>query len=284
MKRFNEILFSSSARLFALFIIVLAALVAVMLYIEAHEAMSAFGLDFLFSSKWAPNIEKFGASGAIISSLITTFVSVILSLPIALGIAVYLALMAPLPIKNALGSLVELLAAVPSVIYGMWGLFFLAPIMRDFVGGNGLGLLTASIVLAVMILPLIASVSRDAIETVPDMMKESAYALGATTFDTIKSVVFPYTKQAIIGAVVLALGRAIGETMAAAVVIGSSHKIPDSLLSAGNSIPVVLANEFTEADSSIYTSSLFYLAFILFIMSFLCINAAKLLLIKRKGN
>ncbi|GHS87178.1 phosphate transport system permease protein [Campylobacterota bacterium] len=255
-----------------------------MLYIEAHEAINLFGLDFLFSSKWAPNVEKFGAAGAIISSLITTFLSMILALPIALGIAVYLGLMAPKPIKNTLGALVELLAAVPSVIYGMWGLFFLAPIMRDLVGGNGLGLLTTSIVLAIMILPLIASVSRDAIETVPDMMKESAYALGATMFDTIKNIVLPYAKHAIVGAAILALGRAIGETMAAAFVIGSAHKIPDSLLSAGSSIPVVLANEFTEADSSIYTSSLFYLAFILFIMSFLCIGAAKLLLIKRKGN
>ncbi|MDR2904997.1 MAG: phosphate ABC transporter permease subunit PstC [Helicobacteraceae bacterium] len=279
---FLEFLFHNISRIFAIAIILTAALIAVMLYSEASEAIKAFGVNFLFTEKWAPNVEKFGAAGAIISSLVTTFLSMLLALPIALGIAAYLALIAPRRVKDALGSLVELLAAIPSVIYGMWGLFFLAPILREIFGGNGFGLLTASIVLAIMILPLIASVSRDAIETVPEIMKESAYALGATTFDCVRSVIFPYAKTAIVGAAILALGRAIGETMAAAFVIGSVHKIPENLLSTGASIPVVLANEFTEADSAIYTSSLFYLALILFVMSFSLITIAKLLLIRKQ--
>jgi phosphate transport system permease protein len=179
------------------------------------------------------------------------------------------------------GTAIELLAAIPSVIYGMWGFFYFAPLLRTIIGGNGLGLLTAGVVLSIMVLPFMASVARDAMNTTPNILKESAYALGATKWDVIKGVIIPYAKAGIVGAAILALGRAIGETMAVTFVMGNVHKIPSSITSAATSIPVTLANEFTEADSTLYYSSLFYLALILFLISFVIIAIAKFMFLRK---
>ncbi|MDY0117599.1 MAG: phosphate ABC transporter permease subunit PstC, partial [Sulfurimonadaceae bacterium] len=184
-------------------------------------------------------------------------------------------------LKGFFGVSVELLAAIPSVVYGMWGLFFFVPILRALFGGTGIGLLAAGIVLAIMILPFMAAVTRDAMNTTPDILKESAYALGATQWDVIKDVIIPYAKAGIIGSVILALGRAIGETMAVTFVMGNVHHTPSSIIDPTTSIPVTLANEFAEADSSLYFSSLFGLALTLLIMSFVVIAVAKFYFLRK---
>ncbi len=251
------------------------------LFQEAKPAIDAFGFDFLTDSKWAPNLEKFGAFPAIMGSIMSTALAMFLAVPLAIGVAIFLSEIAPAKMKTPVGVSIELLAAIPSVIYGMWGLFYFVPIIRDMFGGLGIGLLTAGIVLAVMVLPFMAAVTRDAMNTTPDILKESAYALGGTKWDVIKDVVIPYAKAGIIGAAILALGRAIGETMAVTFVMGNVHKIPSLITDPATSIPVALANEFAEADENLYFSSLFYLAMVLFIISFSIISFAKFAFLKR---
>lgn len=251
------------------------------LFQEAKPAMDAFGFDFITDSKWAPNLEKFGAWPAIVGSIFSTSLAMFLAVPIAIGVAIFLSEIAPNKLKSPVGVSIELLAAIPSVIYGMWGLFYFVPIIRDLFGGLGIGLLTAGIVLAVMVLPFMAAVTRDAMNTTPDILKESAYALGGTKWDVIKDIVIPYAKAGIIGAAILALGRAVGETMAVTFVMGNVHKIPSLITDPATSIPVALANEFTEADEDLYFSSLFFLAIVLFIMSFAIITFAKVVFLKR---
>jgi len=251
------------------------------LFQEAKPAIDAFGFDFITNSKWAPNLEKFGAWPAIVGSILSTALAMSLAIPIAIGVAIFLSEIASEKLKNPVGISIELLAAIPSVIYGMWGLFYFVPIIRDAFGGLGIGLLTAGIVLAVMILPFMAAVTRDAMNTTPDILKESAYALGGTKWDVVKDIIIPYAKAGIIGAAILALGRAVGETMAVTFVMGNVHKIPSLITDPTTSIPVALANEFTEADEDLYFSSLFFLAMILFIMSFAIITFAKFAFLKR---
>ncbi|MDR1614352.1 MAG: phosphate ABC transporter permease subunit PstC [Campylobacteraceae bacterium] len=281
MNKINDFIFLNITRLaaFALFVILLA--IFIVLFIEAKPAIDTFGTDFLISSKWAPNLEIFGGFPAIAGSILSTLIAMALAVPLALGIAIFLSEIAVQKLKAPVGVAIELLAAIPSVIYGMWGLFYFAPILRVLFGGNGLGLLSAGIVLSIMILPFMASVARDAMNTTPDILKESAYALGATKWDVIKSVIIPYAKAGVLGAAILALGRAIGETMAVTFVMGNVHKIPDTITSAATSIPVTLANEFTEADSALYYSSLFYLALILFAISFIVIGIAKFIFFRK---
>jgi len=251
------------------------------LFQEAKPAIDAFGFDFITNSKWAPNLEKFGAWPAIVGSIMSTSLAMFLAVPLAIGVAIFLSEIAPDKMKNPVGVSIELLAAIPSVIYGMWGLFYFVPIIRDIFGGLGIGLLTAGIVLAIMVLPFMAAVTRDAMNTTPDILKESAYALGGTKWDVIKDIIIPYAKAGIIGAAILALGRAVGETMAVTFVMGNVHKIPSLITDPATSIPVALANEFAEADEDLYFSSLFYLAMILFIMSFAIITFAKVAFLKR---
>jgi phosphate transport system permease protein len=281
VNKINDFIFLNITRLaaFALFVILLA--IFIVLFIEAKPAIDTFGTDFLISSKWAPNLEIFGGFPAIAGSILSTLIAMALAVPLALGIAIFLSEIAVQKLKAPVGVAIELLAAIPSVIYGMWGLFYFAPILRVLFGGNGLGLLSAGIVLSIMILPFMASVARDAMNTTPDILKESAYALGATKWDVIKSVIIPYAKAGVLGAAILALGRAIGETMAVTFVMGNVHKIPDTITSAATSIPVTLANEFTEADSALYYSSLFYLALILFAISFIVIGIAKFIFFRK---
>jgi phosphate transport system permease protein len=223
----------------------------------------------------------FGGWVPIVGTLLSSAIALVFALPIAMGIAVFLAEIAPKNISNVVGIAIELLAAIPSIIFGMWGLYYFAPLVADVVGGYQVSLLTAGLVLGVMILPFMAAITRDSMNTTPDVLKESAYALGATKFEVIKDVIFPYSKVGIIGSIILALGRALGETMAVAFLIGSIFKLPDAINDPTVSIPVAMANNFGEA-SGLGESSLFYLALILFIMSFLVIGIAKFVFLRKK--
>ncbi len=222
----------------------------------------------------------YGGLVPLVGTLLSTAIALIFSLPIAMGIAVFLSEIAPKNVSNIVGIAIELLAAIPSIIFGMWGLYYFAPIVQKFFGGFQVSLLTAGLVLGVMILPFMASITRDSMNTTPDVLKESAYALGATKFEVIKDVIFPYSKVGIIGSVILALGRALGETMAVAFLIGSIFQLPKKITDPTISIPVALANNFGEA-TGLGLSSLFYLAFILFILSFVIISFAKFYFLRK---
>ena len=222
----------------------------------------------------------YGGLVPIVGTILTTIIALAFSLPIAMGIAVFLSEIAPKNISYVVGIAIELLAAIPSIIFGMWGLYYFAPIVADIVGGYQVSLLTAGLVLGVMILPFMAAITRDSMNTTPNVLKESAYALGATKFEVIKDVIFPYSKVGIIGSIILALGRALGETMAVAFLIGSIFVLPDAINSPTISIPVAMANNFGEA-SGLGESALFYLALILFVISFGVISLAKFYFLKK---
>jgi len=222
----------------------------------------------------------YGGLIPIVGTLLSTLIALAFALPIAMGIAVFLAEIAPKNISNIVGIAIELLAAIPSIIFGMWGLYYFAPIVADIVGGYQVSLLTAGLVLGVMILPFMAAITRDSMNTTPGVLKESAYALGATKFEVIKDIIFPYSKTGIIGSIILALGRALGETMAVAFLIGSIFSLPAAINDPTISIPVAMANNFGEA-SGLGESALFYLALILFVISFGVISIAKFYFLKR---
>lgn len=281
MNRFLDRFFHLSTLSIALLTLLVTGAIFGVLLDEAKPAMDALGLSFLIDTKWAPNLDKFGALPAIVGSILSTALAMLIAVPLAIGVAIFLSEISPQILKTPVGVSIELLAAIPSVVYGMWGLFYFVPIIRDLFGGLGIGLLTAGIVLAIMILPFMAAVTRDAMNTTPDILKESAYALGGTKWDVVKDVVIPYAKAGIIGAAILALGRAIGETMAVTFVMGNVHKIPSLITDPATSIPVALANEFTEADGELYFSSLFYLALVLFVISFVIIAFAKYAFLNR---
>ncbi len=223
----------------------------------------------------------FGGFIPIVGTILSTLIAMVFSIPIAMGIALFLSEIAPEFLIKPVGVAIELLAAIPSIIYGMWGLFYFAPIVQKIFGGSQISLLTAGLVLGVMILPFMAAITRDAMNTTPDVLKESAYALGATKFEVVKDVIFPYAKVGIIGSIILSLGRALGETMAVAFLIGSVFKLPHHLTDPTISIPVVLANNFGEANGDMM-SALFYLAFILFVFSFVVIGIAKFYFLRGK--
>ena len=222
----------------------------------------------------------FGGLVPIVGTLLTTLIALAFSLPIAMGIAVFLAEIAPKNISDIVGIAIELLAAIPSIIFGMWGLYYFAPMIADLVGGYQVSLLTAGLVLGVMVLPFMAAITRDSMNTTPAVLKESAYALGATKFEVIKDIIFPYSKVGIIGSIILALGRALGETMAVAFLIGSIFVLPQKITDPTISIPVAMANNFGEA-SGLGESALFYLALILFVISFVVISIAKFYFLKK---
>lgn len=282
-------------------VLTLILMIILVLYKESSLAIHRFGIiNFITTQNWDPVKQIFGAAAPLFGTVVITILSLTLAIPVALGIAIFLAEVSPHFFKTPVGIAIEMLAAIPSIIYGMWGLFTLAPIMSEHIEPaiqktlgqipligkifegtpQGIDLFTASVVLSIMIIPFIASVARDSLNLTPDLMKESAYALGATKWDVVKDVMIPYAKLGIYGGVVLALGRALGETMAVAFVLGNRHEITTSLFDAAATITVTLANEFTEADSDIYLSSLFYLALILFVLSFLILAVAKLFLLK----
>jgi phosphate transport system permease protein len=268
---------------------------------ESSLAIGKFGVwKFLTSTDWDPVKESFGALTNIYGTVVTTALSLLIAIPVAIGIAIFVTEISPNFLKGPIGGAIELLAAIPSIIYGMWGLFTLSPIMSKYIEPflkkifsdvpligvlfqgtpMGIDILTASIILSIMIIPFTASISRDSFNLTPAVVKESAYAIGATQWEVVKNVVIPYSKLGIFGGIVLSLGRALGETMAVAFVLGNNHKITASLFDAAATITVTLANEFAEADSNIYLSSLFYLALILFVMSFVTLAVAKFFLLR----
>lgn len=284
--------------------VVVVALVLGIFYVlvaESSLSIKKFGiLSFVFSTEWDPVKEVFGAATTLYGTFVTTILSLLIAVPIALGVAIFVTEVAPGPLKGPISMAIELLAAIPSIIYGMWGLFTLAPIMAEHIEPAlqdslgrlpiigklfegtpmGIDLFTASIILSIMIIPFTASIARDAFNLTPSIVKESAYAVGATKWEVIKDVVLPYSKLGVYGGVVLSLGRALGETMAVAFVLGNNHQITASLFDAAATITVSLANEFTEADTDIYLSSLYYLALILFVLSFITLALAKVFLVK----
>ena len=255
------------------------------LFTYAQEAMHEFGFDFLFNETWEADEDDeggiFGGFVPIIGTLLSTLIAMAIATPLAMGIAIFLTEIASEAIAKPVSIAIELLAAIPSIIYGMWGLFYFAPIVQSVIGGNGVGLLTAGIVLAIMIIPFMAAISRDAMNTTPLVLKESAYAMGATKFEVIKDVIMPYSKGGIIGSIILALGRALGETMAVAFLIGSVMSIPGKITDPTTSIPVLLANNFAEAQD-LEMSSMYFLALILFVVSFFIISIAKFYFLGRK--
>jgi phosphate transport system permease protein len=236
--------------------------------------------DVMFDEDDVETKTIYGGLVPIVGTILTTLIALLFALPIAMGIAVFLAEIAPKNISHVVGIAIELLAAIPSIIFGMWGLYYFAPIVANLVGGYQVSLLTAGLVLGVMILPFMAAITRDSMNTTPGVLKESAYALGATKFEVIKDIIFPYSKTGIIGSIILALGRALGETMAVAFLIGSIFVLPTAINSPTISIPVAMANNFGEA-SGLGESALFYLALILFIISFAVISIAKFYFLKK---
>ncbi len=296
-----DIIFSATTAIASFSVIILIIGILYVLISESSLAIEKFGiLKFLASTDWDPVKESFGALTNIYGTVITTFLSLIIAIPVAIGIAIFVTEISPNFLKGPIGAAIELLAAIPSIIYGMWGLFTLSPIMSRYIEPflkkitvgvpfvsilfqgtpMGIDILTASIILSIMIIPFTASISRDSFNLTPAIVKESAYAIGATKWEVIKNVVIPYSKIGVFGGIVLSLGRAIGETMAVAFVLGNNHRITTSLLDAAATITVTLANEFAEADNDIYLSSLFYLALVLFVMSFITLAIAKYFLIK----
>lgn len=281
--KMRELIFFNLTRGASIFVLVILFAIFAALVYYSLPAISKFGIGFLASSDWDVVKEQFGGAASIYGSIISTVIAMILATPVAIGIAIFLTEIAPFKIRNFFSINIELLAAIPSIVYGMWGFLYFVPLIQKLFGGTGMGLLTGGIVLSIMILPFIASVTRDSMQTTPEILKESAYALGATQFDVIKDVVFPYSKAGIIGSIILALGRAFGETMAVAFLLGGLPVVPSSITDPATSIPVTLATQFGEAmGNKIYESSLFYLALILFVISFFTIAIAKFVFLRKK--
>ncbi len=281
-----------------LFLTLLAIIVS--LVAGAWPAIRAFGLGFVTSTAWNPVTEEFGALVPIYGTLVSSAIAMLIGIPVSFGIALFITEICPRWLKRPLGIAVELLAGIPSIIYGMWGLFVFAPFMADYVQPwvndtlgelplvgvlfqgppMGIGMLTAGLILSIMVIPFISAVMRDVFEVVPPMLKESAYGVGATTWEVVSRIVLPYTKIGVTGGIMLGLGRALGETMAVTFVIGNAHQLSLSLLMPGNTISAALANEFTEAVGDLYLSSLIALGLILFLITFVVLACARLLLVR----
>ena len=303
-QRIQDFFFHKITLLFAASVLLVLVGIIVSLAIGAAPAFKEFGAGFVTRVEWDPVGDQFGALIAIWGTLATSLIALAIAFPISFGIALFLTEICPAWLRRPMGTAVELLAGVPSIIYGMWGLFVFAPLFADrvqpllketigqlpvigqlFQGPTmGIGILTAGIILAVMIIPFISSVMRDVFEIVPTVLKESAYGLGCTKWEVVRKVVLPYTRNGVVGGVMLGLGRALGETMAVTFVIGNAHDLSWSLFSAGNSISSTLANEFAEAASTLHSSSLFALALILFAITFIVLSAAKLMLVGMARN
>jgi phosphate transport system permease protein len=299
-QRFREMLFKGATLAAALLVLLLLGGVVLSLLHGSWPAFSHFGFSFLTREVWNPVTDEYGALAPVYGTLVTSLIAMLIAIPVSFGIAIFLTELAPDWLKRPVGVAVELLAAVPSIIFGIWGLFVLAPVLQRHVQPAliewlgplplvgklfhgppfGIGVLTASIVLAIMVLPFISAVMRDVFETVPDVLKESGYGLGATTWEVIWKVVVPYSRTGIVGGIMLGLGRALGETMAVTFVIGNAHRISPSLLSPGTTISASIANEFTEAVGDLYTSSLVALGALLFLITFVVIAAARFMLLR----
>ncbi len=306
LRRFEigDRIFHIVTRSSAIAVLIVLGGVIVSLVQGSMPALSKFGFGFLTSDAWNPVTEKFGAAPAIYGTLVTSFIALLIAAPVGFGIAVFLTELCPYQLRRPIGVAVELLAGIPSIIYGIWGMFVFAPFLQVHVqpaliatfahipGLNllfagppyGIGILTASLILAIMILPLISSISRDVFNTVPTVLKEAAFGIGCTRWEVMRSIVAPYTGVGLVGGVMLALGRALGETMAVTFVIGNAHKIGASILGPGTTISATIANEFTEADGAIYTSSLIALGLLLFAITFIVLAISRLLLMRLEGQ
>lgn len=281
-------------------ILVLVTLVAIIisLIIGAWPAITTFGFGFLISSEWNPPREIFGALPAIYGTLLTSVGAMLIAVPIGIMIALFLTEICPKPFRKPIGIAIELLAGVPSIVYGIWGLFIFAPFLKTYVQpliigslgqlplvGSlfsgppfGIGIFTSALILAIMVLPFITSISRDVFASVPPVLKEAGYGIGCTTWEVFGKIIFPFSRVGVLGACMLALGRALGETMAVTFVIGNSHRMPTSLLGPGTTISATIANEFTEAESDLYSASLIELALLLFVITFIVLSVARYML------
>lgn len=293
-------LFRSSTRCFALLVLLLLVGIIVSLVMGAMPSIKASGLGFIFNASWNPVTENFGGLNSIKGTLLSSFIALLIGVPVSFGIAIFLTELSPVWLRRPLGVAIELLAGVPSIIYGMWGLFVFAPWFADNIQPQlaektadipligwmfqgppmGIGMFTAGLILSIMVIPYVSSVMRDVFEIVPAMLKESAYGLGCTTWEVVWRVVLPYTKNGVIGGIMLGLGRALGETMAITFVIGNSHNAIHSLFDPATSISATLANEFTEAVGELHTAALIHLGLMLFLITFVVLALSKLLLMR----
>ncbi len=298
--RLSDTIFHFLTRIAALAVLLLLSGVIIALIIGAMPALQTFGFSFVTEQRWNPVTEKFGALAPIYGTVVTSFIAMLIAVPVGLLIAMFLTELCPMWLRRPIGIAIELLAGIPSIIYGIWGLFVFAPFLQGTlqpflisVFGNipvlsaifegppyGIGVLTASLILAIMVLPFITSISRDVFDAVPPVLKEAAYGLGCTTWEVVRYVVLPYTRVGVIGGVMLGLGRALGETMAVTFVIGNAHKISASIIAPGTTISATIANEFTEAVGDLYTSSLIALGLILFVITFIVLAAARYMLLR----
>ncbi|MEQ1663312.1 MAG: phosphate ABC transporter permease subunit PstC [Thiobacillus sp.] len=302
--RLQDQLFHHTTQVFAVVVLAALAGILVSLSIEAWPSLKAFGPSFFWTNIWSVPDDQYGALAAIYGTVVTSVLALLFAVPVSFGIALFLTETCPIWLRRPLGTAIELLAGVPSIVYGIWGLFVFAPLFSEYIqpplqtllgdvpviGGwfagppIGVGILTASIVLAMMVIPFIASVMRDVFETVPHVLKESAYGVGCTTWEVVRNIVLPYTRVGVIGGIMLGLGRALGETMAVTFVIGNANRINGSLFAPGTSIAATLANEFGEADPGLHIASLFALGLVLFAITFVVLALSRWLISRSMGS
>ncbi len=298
--RLGDAVFRSLTRIAAITVLVILSGIIASLVHGSWPALKTFGFSFLVTESWNPVTNKFGGLAAIYGTLVTSFIAMLIAVPVGLFISLFLTELCPMALRRPIGIAIELLAGIPSIIYGIWGLFVFAPflqqtlqpflidvfgnipILSDLFAGPpyGIGILTAGLILAVMVLPFITSISRDVFEAVPPVLKEAAYGVGCTTWEVVRYVVLPYARVGVIGGVMLGLGRALGETMAVTFVIGNAHRIAGSIMAPGTTISATIANEFTEAVGDLYTSALIALGLILFFITFIVLACARLMLMR----
>jgi phosphate transport system permease protein len=298
--RLGDAIFRILTRSAAITVLLILGGVICSLVVGSMPAIRAFGLDFITTEVWNPVTEKFGALAPVYGTIVTSFIAMLIAVPVGVMVAFFLTELCPMWLRRPIGIAIELLAGIPSIIYGIWGLFVFAPFLQTTLQpfliktfGNvpilsalfagppyGIGMLTASLILAIMVLPFITSISRDVFDAVPPVLMEAAYGVGCTTWEVFRAVVLPYTRVGVIGGVMLALGRALGETMAVTFVIGNAHKVSASLLHPGTTISASIANEFTEAVGDLYTSALIGLGLILFVITFIVLAIARYMLMR----
>jgi phosphate transport system permease protein len=298
--RFGDQVFRHLTRAAAVLVLMILSGIIIALIYGSLPALQAFGFDFLLEERWNPVTQKFGALAAIYGTLVTSFIAMLIAVPLGLLIALFLTELCPMWLRRPIGIAIELLAGIPSIIYGIWGLFVFAPFLQRtlqpalidsfqyvpvlsslFEGPPyGIGILTASLILAIMVLPFVTSISREVFEAVPSVLREAAYGVGCTTWEVVRHVVLPYARVGVVGGIMLSLGRALGETMAVTFVIGNAHRVLPSLLAPGTTISAAIANEFAEAQETLYSSSLIALGLILFVITFIVLAGARLLLLR----
>jgi phosphate transport system permease protein len=298
--RLRDSRFRYLTRSAAIAVLIILGGIIVSLVHGSIPALRTFGFAFVYTEVWNPVTEKFGAAAPIYGTVVTSFIAMLIAVPVGLFIALFLTELCPMWLRRPIGIAIELLAGIPSIIYGIWGLFVFAPFLQQYIQPflitvfgpipllsnlfegppYGIGILTAGLILAIMVLPFVTAISRDVFDAVPPVLKEAAYGLGCTTWEVARFVVLPYTRVGVIGGVMLGLGRALGETMAVTFVIGNAHRISSSILAPGTTISATIANEFTEAVGDLYTSALIALGLILFVITFIVLAIARLLLMR----